>query len=128
MSFKVSLNTHSAIFSDLYRCLNRRLGHSLLALKDFQGLCSGKVVLILTNNTTVVVYKNKDSGMRLGSLCALLWRILTWCSRIQVTLKALDIPGRLNVVANKLYRLGQIIQTKRSLLPEVFQFICNRWH
>ena len=39
-----------------------------------------------------------------------------------------DTPGRLNVVADKLSRLSQIIQTEFSLLPEVFQLICNRWH
>ena len=66
--------------------------------------------------------------MRSGPLCALLWRILTRCTRKQVNLKARHIPGRLNVVADKLSRLGQIIQTEWSLLPEVFQAICDRWH
>ena len=66
--------------------------------------------------------------MRSGPLCALLWRILTWCTSHQVTLRARHIPGRLNVVADKLSRLGQTIQTEWSLLQEVFQTICSRWH
>ena len=49
-------------------------------------------------------------------------------SRKQVTLKARHIPGRLNVVVDKLSRLGQTTQTKLSLVPEVFQSICSRWH
>ena len=57
--------------------------------------------------------------MRSGPLCAVLWRILTWCTRKQVTQKP-DIPGRLNVVADKLSRLGQTTQTEWVLLPEVF--------
>ena len=32
--------------------------------------------------------------MRSGPLCAHLWRILTWCSRKQVTLKARHIPAK----------------------------------
>ena len=32
------------------------------------------------------------------------------------------------MVADKLSRLGQTIQTEWSLLPEVFQALCNRWH
>ena len=99
-----------------------------LALKEFQGLCISKMVLVATDNTTVVSYINKEGGMRSGPLCALIWRILTWCSRKQVTLKARDIPGRLNVVADKLSRLGQTIQTEWSLLPEIFQTICSKWH
>ena len=99
-----------------------------LALKEFQDLCTNKIVLVATDNTTVVSHINKEGGMRSGPLCALLWRILTWCTRKQVTLKARHIPGRLNVVADKLSRLGQTIQTEWSLLPEVFQAIRSRWH
>ena len=44
------------------------------------------------------------------------------------TLKARHIPGQLNVIADKLSILGQTIQTKLSLHPEVFQAICFRWH
>ena len=32
------------------------------------------------------------------------------------------------MVANKLSRLSQIIQTEWSFLPDVFQMIINRWH
>ena len=99
-----------------------------LALKGFQNLCVDKIDLVATDNTTVVAYINKEGGMRSGPLCALLWRILTWCSQRQVTLKARHIPGRLNVIADKLSRLGQTIQTEWSLLPEVFHQICSHWH
>ena len=66
--------------------------------------------------------------MKSGPLCALLWRILTWCSRKQVTLKARHIPGPLNVMADQLSRLGQTNQREWSLHPEVFKVICSRWH
>ena len=56
-----------------------------LALKEFQDLCTSKIVLVASDNTTVVSYINKEGGMRSGLLCALLWRILTWCTREQVT-------------------------------------------
>ena len=84
--------------------------------------------MIATDNTTVVAYINKEGGMKSGSLCALLWRILSWCTRQQVTLRACHIPGRLNVIADKLSRLGQTIQTEWSLHPAVFQAVCSRWH
>ena len=49
-----------------------------IALKEFQDLCIHKIVLVATDNTTVVSFINKEGGMRSGPLCALLWRILTW--------------------------------------------------
>ena len=99
-----------------------------LALKEFRTLVCNKTVLIATDNTTVVAYINKEGGMKSGSLCALMWRILSWCTRQQVTLRARHIPGRLNVIADKLSRLGQTIQTEWSLHPAVFQAVCSRWH
>ena len=45
-----------------------------LALKEFQELCAGKIVLVASDNTTVVAYINKEGGMRSGPLCGLLWR------------------------------------------------------
>ena len=98
-----------------------------LALKEFQDLCSNNIVLVATDNTTVVAYINREGGMKSGSLRALLWRILSWCTRKQVTIRAFHIPGRLNVIADKLSRLGQTIQTEWSHHPEVFQAICSRW-
>ena len=99
-----------------------------LALKGFRILVCNKTVLIATDNTAVVAYINKEGGLKSGSLCALLWRILSWCTRQQVTLRARHIPGRLNVIADKLSRLGQTIQTEWSLHPAVFQAVCSRWH
>ena len=66
--------------------------------------------------------------MRSGSLCALLWRLLSWCNRRQIVLRARHIPGRLNVIADKLSRSTQVIQTEWSLLQEVFDHLCARWH
>ena len=43
----------------------------LLALKEFTDLCTGQIVLVATDNTTVVSYINKEGGMRSGPLCAL---------------------------------------------------------
>ena len=60
-----------------------KLHINYLALKEFQDLCSEKIVHVATNNTTVMSQINKEGGMRLDPLCALLWRILTWCSRKQ---------------------------------------------
>ena len=100
----------------------------LLALKRFQHLVQGKVVLVATDNTTVVAYINKEGGMRSGSLCALLWRLLCWCNLRQVVLKARHIPGRLNVIADKLSRQGQVIQTEWSLHQEVEDLLLQTWH
>ena len=44
----------------------------ILALREFKDFCTHQIVLVATDNTTVVSYINKEGGMRSGPLCALL--------------------------------------------------------
>ena len=81
-----------------------------------------------TGRVSMVSSLRQGWGMKSGPLCALLWRILTWCARKQVILKARHIPGQLNVIADKLSRLGQTIQMEWTLHQQFFKTICSRWH
>ena len=65
------LNKHTA--RGALSLLESKLHINYLALKEFQDF--------------FVAYINKEEGMKSGPFCALIWRILTWCSRKQVTLK-----------------------------------------
>ena len=65
--------------------------------------------------------------MRSGSLCALLWRLLSWCHPRGIVLRARHVPGRLNVIAGKLSRHNQVIQTEWSLSQQAFNLLCSRW-
>ena len=98
-----------------------------LALKSFEPLCLNQIVLVATDNTTVVAYINKQGGMKSGSLCALLWRLLSWCHPRGIVLRARHIPGRLNVIADKLSRHNQVIQTEWCLSQQVFNRLCSNW-
>ena len=129
--------------ADINRCIKRRVGHSLK-----QTHCKGNLVSSRKQvahkplgplfkqhspgshrqHNSGCLYQQRRGGMKWGSLCALLWRILSWCTRKRVTLEARHIPGRLNVIADKLSRLGQTIQMEWSLHLEVFQAICSWWH
>ena len=143
--------------ADIYRCIKRRVGRSLKGTHCKGNLVSSRkqvahkslgiksslsgpkrVPRPLLKQRSPGSHRQHNSGclyqqrggVKSGSLCALLWRILSWCTRKRETLKfkARHIPGRLNVIADKLSRLGQTIQTEWSLHPEVFQAICSRWN
>ena len=74
-----------------------------------------------------VAYINKQGGTHSAEMCALLWRIMTWCHHFHITLKARHIPGCLNVMADLLSRSNQVQSTEWSLHPQVFKQICQRW-
>ena len=98
-----------------------------LAVKSFEHFYRDQIVLIATDNTTVVSYINKEGGVRSGSLCALLWRLLSWCHPRGIVLRARHIPGHLNIIADKLSRHNQVIQTEWPLDQQVFNLLCSSW-
>ena len=59
-------------------------------------------------HSTVVAYINKQGGTHSAEMCALLWKIMTWCHHYHITLKARHIPGCLNVMADLLSRSNQV--------------------
>ena len=98
-----------------------------LALRQFKDQCQNQTVLVATDNSTVVAYINKQGGTHSAEMCALLWKIMTWCHHYHITLKARHIPGCLNVMADLLSRSNQVQSTEWSLHPQVFKQICQTW-
>ena len=98
-----------------------------LALRHFKDKCQDQTVLVAIDNSTVVAYINKQGGTHSAQMCALLWRIMTWCHHFHITLKARHIPECLNVMADLLFRSKQVQSTEWSLHPQVFKQICQKW-
>ena len=98
-----------------------------LALRSFKDQCQNQTMLVATDNSTVVAYINKQEGTHSAEMCAVLWKIMTWCHHYQVTLKARHLPGCLNVMADLLSRSNQVQSTEWSLHPQVFKQIGQKW-
>ena len=79
-----------------------------MALRSFKDQCKNQTVLVATDNSTVVAFINKQGGTHSAEMCALLWKIMTWCHHYHIRLKARHIPGCLNVMANLLSRSNQV--------------------
>ena len=78
-------------------------------------------------STLVVAYINKQGGTHSAEMCALLWKIMTWCHHYKITLKTRHIPGYLNVIADLLSRSNQVQSTELSLHLQVVKQICHKW-
>ena len=64
--------------------------------------------------------------MKSGSLCPPMEASLLVPPR-RIVLRARHIPGRMNVIADKVSRHNQVIQTEWSLSQQVFNLLCSRW-
>ena len=95
------------------------------ALLHWQTLVLDKVVLVVTDNTTVVSYINKQGGTRSRSLARTATEMLAYFFGLGVTIRANHIAGKLNVLADSLSRKGQILHTEWSLSPQIFRQICQ---
>ena len=134
--------------SNLYRCLKRRLGCSLRRLHGKGHLVSSrksssyKLPGIKSGLTSLEkipapsTRKSRFSCHRPHHSCGIHQQggryEVTMVTPVlvqsgQVVLKARHIPGRLNVIADKLSRQGQIIQTEWSL-HQVFNLLVQTWH
>ena len=76
------------------------------ALVYFLPVIQGRHVLVRTDNSTVVAYINHQGGLRSWSLHDLTHKILLWAHAQGVSLKAIYLPGVVNVAADLLSRGG----------------------
>ena len=98
-----------------------------LSLLHFQNILKNKKVMICSDNTTAIAYLNKQGGTKNWVLVQLSLKIMTWALQHQVSLKARHIPGKLNVMADKLSRPNQIMGTEWSIHPQVIDAIARTW-
>ena len=101
-----------------YRCIERRVGRSLK-----QTHCKKNLV----HSRKQAANKLSGTQNSLSSLKRVSRQDFS-CSNQQHHSIVIHKQGRRHEVRDKLSRLAQIIQAEWSLLPEVFQMICSRWH
>ena len=67
--------------------------------------------MISTDNTTVVSYINKQGGTHSPDLCVQVWKILLWCLKHHIVIRVRHIPGKFNVLADRLSRIDKVVKT-----------------
>ena len=82
-------------------------------------------VMISTDSTTVVPYINKQGGTHSPNLCIQVWKILLWCLKHHIVIRIRHIPGKFNVLADRLLRIDKVVKTEwaldQSIANSIFQ-------
>ena len=98
-----------------------------LALKQAKTFIHHSCIMISTDNTTVVSYINKQGGTHSPNLCVEVWKILSWCLEHDIVIRVRHIPGKFNILANRLSRLDKPIKTEwtldQTVANSVFQML-----
>ena len=87
----------------------------------------GSNILVSTDNTTVVAHINKEGGTHSWALMVETFSLFMLAVLHQWTIKAVHIPGKLNVIADHLSRQGVSLPTEWSLKQEVVDKLFLRW-
>ena len=87
----------------------------------------GHGVALMSDNTTVVAYINKQGGTVSSPLYLLVRQVLTWAEMNSVSIVGRFVPGRRNILADQLSRQGQVIPTEWTLHPRVCQALFEIW-
>ena len=81
--------------------------------------------MISTDNTAVVSYISKQEGTHSPNLCVEVRKILKWCLKQHIIVRIRIIPGKYNVLADRLSRMDKIIKTEwtldQSIANSIFQ-------
>ena len=99
----------------------------ILALNALLDRLEGESVILMSNNTTVMAYLKKQGGTISKVLCSLAQGEMMWVAVHSVTFIAryVYIPGKKNVLADQVSHQDQDLPTEWSLLPLVFDTICE---
>ena len=125
----LGMETASGRWSKTQACLhinNLEMKAVFLALKHWEQTLKNRTVLIATDNVTVACYINKQGGSISRSLTQEVTQILTWCHIRNIQVQARHVARKMNVLADKLSRQGQIIPSEWSLAPVIFKRICQQ--
>jgi hypothetical protein len=83
--------------------------------------------MIVTDNSTVVAYIKKQGGTKSRSLWLLTQTLYKFLEEHQIRVLCRHIPGRLNVLADRLSRQGQILPTEWTVHPNILEAVWLRW-
>ena len=87
----------------------------------------GSVLLIASDNATVVSYINRQGGTISWTTWLELRKLLFLARERGWLIRARHIAGCLNVLADKLSRKGQILPTEWSLHPDIVKLMFQKW-
>jgi hypothetical protein len=95
-------------------------------MRAFLGLIWGKVILIETDNMTVIAYLNKQGGTKSRAMWEVAEPFLRWLETHQIEVRVKHIAGIRNVRADQLSR-GGTVKTEWSLCEDLYQSLWDLW-
>ena len=98
-----------------------------LALQELELQVLGQSVLVMTDNTTVVLYIKKQGGLVSWLLFLEVRKLFLWCYPRGIYLKVAYIPGSRNVLADALSRRGQILKAEWQMDRPIFLALFERF-
>jgi hypothetical protein len=95
----------------------RELRAVWLALQAFLTHVKGKKVQVYSDNCTAVAFIKNQGGTHSVQMFQLVREMLLWCEAQEIVLKCAYIPGKLNLLADRLSRDGVNDASTKSILP-----------
>ncbi|KAL0891810.1 hypothetical protein ABMA27_015076 [Loxostege sticticalis] len=97
----------------------------IAALKKKANELRNTHVLIQSDNRTLISYIRKEGGTRSIALLDLTFQLLDLTDRFKITLSAFYLPGRYNIIADRLSRGKQ--PAEWHLLPQATAEVFQKW-
>jgi hypothetical protein len=96
------------------------------ALRCFADGAFGQSIRLFLDNSTAVYYVNKSGGSRSLELNQVAVSICNFCEQRQISIKAIHLPGKLNIIADQESRRTQD-WSDWMLAPSAFNSLAEIW-
>lgn len=106
---------------------NREMLATIKTIKHFKELIRNKEVLLCSDNTSTIAAINKQGGTKSWSLTRMAWKMWNEIDSLNCSIRARHVPGKLNVRADAMSRLNQILPTEWSIKVEALIPIWALW-
>lgn len=108
-----------------WHCNKKELYAVIAAIKMNAKMLQKSHVLIQSDNRTLIAYIRKEGGTRSLGLLALTFKLLHLTDKFNITLSAHYLPGRYNLIADRLSR-GKM-PAEWHLLPQATEEVFHKW-
>ena len=98
-----------------------------LAISRLSFVLRHQVIIIATDNTTVLSYLKRQGGTRSQSLLFWTQKVFQICQEIDLEFQSRHIPGRRNLLADQLSRRNQVVHSEWSLNQSVLVHLWSIW-
>ena len=100
--------------------------HLHIYMLEIMAICFTLIkALKYSHHFCVMISTDNTGGTHSPNICLEVWKILQWCLKHHIVIRICHVPGKFNVLADRLSRINKVVTTEwaldQSIANSIFQ-------